>query len=67
MSIHDLREEKVVQYYEAHHDTVNDIAVHPSGNFFTSVSSNSEIKVIFEIILDMGYQKGLFSLHYVWS
>ena len=45
LCIHDIREEKIIQFYEAHYDTVNDISVHPSGNFFTSVSGNSEIKV----------------------
>ena len=41
ISVHDLREEKIVQHYEAHHDSINSISVHPSGNFFASVSGNS--------------------------
>ena len=49
MSIHDLREQKLVQYYEAHHDIVNDISIHPQGNYFSSVSNNSEIKVFYNL------------------
>lgn len=41
ISIFDIREEKITQHYEAHHDTINDISVHPSGNFLASVSGNS--------------------------
>ena len=37
--------EKIVQHYEAHSDCVNDVSIHPDGNFMVSVSSNSEIKV----------------------
>jgi hypothetical protein len=41
INIHDLRTEKLVQFYEAHHDSVTDISVHPLGNYMASVSSNS--------------------------
>ena len=63
MSIHDLREEKIVQHYEAHHDSINDIAVHPSGNFVTSVSGNSEIKVLILIYVGMGFEKRMLSIY----
>lgn len=41
----DLRQQQIVQHYEAHHSGVNSFSVHPEGNHMVSVSSNSEIKV----------------------
>lgn len=55
--MHDVRTEKIVQHYEAHSGSVNDIAVHPDGSFMVSVSSN-EIKVIIFRVLGLGLEEG---------
>jgi WD40 repeat protein len=41
ITMHDLRTLKIIQHYEAHPSSVNDIAVHPDGNYMVSVSGNN--------------------------
>lgn len=45
IKFHDIRNQKLVQHYDAHSDSVNSIAIHPSGNLMASVSNDCEIKL----------------------
>ena len=45
IKIWDVRSKRLIQHYDAHADTVNQIAVHPSGFYMLSASNDAKVKV----------------------
>ena len=52
IKLYDIRNYKLVQYYQKHSGPVNRISFHPNGKYMISASSDGSMKVKYALKLD---------------